>query len=90
MVSFAFALYRYGICFAMASNELDSFANDLNTCLHVKHKTFNVLEELKGYAKKKRTRTLGFQLGNLPQNINSRRYRSTKPVVAVLVMQLPI
>ena len=30
MISFASALYRYGVCFAMASNEVDTFANELS------------------------------------------------------------
>ena len=54
--SFASALHRYGFCFA--SNEIDSFANELSTrqiekSLRVKHEKFKFFRRTKRYAKKK-------------------------------------
>ena len=55
--SFASALHRYGVCFA--SNEIDSFANELSTRqiekkLRVKHEKFKFSRRTKRYAKKKK------------------------------------
>ena len=62
---FASALHRYGVCFA--SNEIDSFANELSTrqiekSHRVKHEKFNFFRKTKRYAIKKifGTRTQGF------------------------------
>ena len=32
MISFTAVHYQYGVCFVMASNAIDSFANELSTC----------------------------------------------------------
>ena len=80
MISFASALYRYGVCFVMASNEIDSFANELST-RQIMHVPSRITREIqfsrrkKGYVKGKKifgTRTLGFQLRIIPKNIDSR------------------
>ena len=62
--SSASALHWYGVCFA--SNEIDSFANELSTRqieknLRVKHKKFKFSRRTKRYAKKKR-KSLGLEL----------------------------
>ena len=98
MISFASALYRYGVCFAMASNEIDSFANELST-RQIMHVPSRITREIQFSRRKKDTlkgkKSLGLELwdSNLEsfQRILIRGVdRSTKPAVAILVMLLPI
>ena len=78
MGSYASALHRYGVCFAMASNEIDSFANELST-RQIMHVPSRITREIQFSRRKKDTlkgknlwdsnswiRPLGFQLRNLP------------------------
>ena len=82
LISFASALYWYGVCFAMVSNEIDSFANELSTrqIMHAPSRKTREIQfsrrKTKDTLKRKKifgTPILEFQLRNLPQNINSRR-----------------
>ena len=59
MISFASELYQYGVCFVMASNEIDSFANELSIA-QLKHSPLHKTREIQfsrrknGYVKKKK------------------------------------
>ena len=78
----------------LASNEIDSFANELRESLHVKHEKFNFLTEKKDMLK--REKSLGLELWDS----NSETFhgifviqgvdRSTKPVVVVFFILLHI
>ena len=45
MISFASELYQYGVCFVMASNEIDSFANELSIA-QLKHSPLHKTREI--------------------------------------------
>ena len=91
-------LYRYGVCFAMASNEIDAFANELSS-RQIMHVPLRITREIQFSRRKKDTlkgkKSLGLDLWDsnsetFQRILNCDVDRSTKPAVAVLVMLLPI
>ena len=94
MISFASELYQYGVCFVMASNEIDSFANELSIA-QLKHSPLHKTREIQfsrrkmDTLKRKKKTTLGLELWDS----NSENFHvdlSTKLVVVLLVMSLSI